>query len=430
MDNHESYLSLEALDCAKNAGVHILTLHPHTPAKLQPLDVSIYGPFKTYYNAAIDSWLLRNPGKPVTIYDLGEIIGSSFQKAMTPRNITNAFAKCGIYPFDRHIFTEEDFLPSSVTDRPCPEDLQGKGNSTPDSISILEECGLEAIVEAPESNVITQPDLNMSPPIKSPEKVALNMADDAKEISEPIFDQSAHFSGQCTSQNKSVNSPDSFNRNTPPKSAKEPSFKSPFDFRNPIKAGPRKTNRKRRKPGRSLILTDTPEKTLIEQEKNAVKRKTEAKKSKIIRTILDSDDEKESLDKVQFAESDDDDGWLESPEEDQDDNVNILTEKDLKNPLPHPPKEGEYVIIELTTKKQRSLYIGNVIKERNNELEYYASFLKRKPGTYKFHMPAKPDLSLVKENDLKYILPKPTLVGTSSRPFYNFSIDFTRLIIY
>lgn len=121
MDNHESHLCIEALDLAKEAGVHVLTLHPHTSGKLQPLDVGIYGPFKVYYNSAIDSWLMRNPGKPVTIYDVGELVGTAFQKAMTPINITHAFSKCGIYPFDRHKFTDEDFLPSSVTDRPCPD---------------------------------------------------------------------------------------------------------------------------------------------------------------------------------------------------------------------------------------------------------------------------------------------------------------------
>lgn len=98
MDNHESHLCLEALDLAKNAGVNILTLHSHTSAKLQPLDVVIYGPFKTFYNADIDSWLVRNPGRPVTIYDLGEIIGTAFQKAMTPRNIINSFAKAAFIP--------------------------------------------------------------------------------------------------------------------------------------------------------------------------------------------------------------------------------------------------------------------------------------------------------------------------------------------
>lgn len=38
MDKHESHLSIVALDLAKENGVIILTLHPHTPAKLQPME--------------------------------------------------------------------------------------------------------------------------------------------------------------------------------------------------------------------------------------------------------------------------------------------------------------------------------------------------------------------------------------------------------
>lgn len=109
MDNHESHLAIEALDLAKECGVTILTLHPHTSAKLQPLDVGVYAPLKTYYNASMESWLLRNPGKPATIYDLAELIGIAFTRSMTPTNIINAFKKTGIHPFDRNIFTEEDF---------------------------------------------------------------------------------------------------------------------------------------------------------------------------------------------------------------------------------------------------------------------------------------------------------------------------------
>ncbi|KAK9685192.1 hypothetical protein QE152_g38235 [Popillia japonica] len=41
---------------------------------------------------------------------------------MLPGNITAAFKKCGIYPYDRHIFTDVDLLPSSVTDRPIAEE--------------------------------------------------------------------------------------------------------------------------------------------------------------------------------------------------------------------------------------------------------------------------------------------------------------------
>lgn len=122
MDNHESHLSIEALDLAKANGVTVLTLHPHTTAKMQPLDVGINGPpFKVFYNAAVEFWMLRKSGNPVTIYDLAELIGIAFNQVMKPAYISSTLKKNGIFPFDRNIFDEDDFLPSSVTDRLDPD---------------------------------------------------------------------------------------------------------------------------------------------------------------------------------------------------------------------------------------------------------------------------------------------------------------------
>ena len=45
-------------------------------------------------------------------------IGCWIIKATTPLNIKSGFRATGIEPFDENVFTEEDFLPSSVTDRP------------------------------------------------------------------------------------------------------------------------------------------------------------------------------------------------------------------------------------------------------------------------------------------------------------------------
>lgn len=55
MDNHESHLSIKVLNLAKKFGITIVTLHPHTTAKLQPLDVGLLAPFKVFYNAAVES---------------------------------------------------------------------------------------------------------------------------------------------------------------------------------------------------------------------------------------------------------------------------------------------------------------------------------------------------------------------------------------
>lgn len=64
--------------------------------------------------------MLRNPGKPVTIYVIVEIIGNAVLKVMTTVNITKTFKACGIFPFNRNLFDDDDFLPSSVTNRPDP----------------------------------------------------------------------------------------------------------------------------------------------------------------------------------------------------------------------------------------------------------------------------------------------------------------------
>jgi hypothetical protein len=146
-----------------------------------------------------------------------------------------------------------------------------------------------------------------------------------------------------------------------------------------------------------------------------------AKKQKPTREILQSDDEDEEEDiDIKLTDSEE---YSDEADYDQDGNENeifVLTENHLTKPLPRPAREGEYVIVQFVTKRLRSLYIGKVLEGRNYKLEYYISFFKRKPGTDKFHVPDKPDLSIVKENDIKYILPKPSMVGTSSRPMYCF----------
>ena len=63
---------------------------------------------------------------------------------MTPANITAAFLKTGIFPFDKTIFTEADFLSSAVTDRPAPSSDDGA------------EAMSTAVYVAPAGNVIPQ----------------------------------------------------------------------------------------------------------------------------------------------------------------------------------------------------------------------------------------------------------------------------------
>ncbi|KAJ8949411.1 hypothetical protein NQ318_007510 [Aromia moschata] len=135
LDNHESHCDIKVLNFCKDNGVVLLTLPPHCSHKLQPLDVSCFGPFKSYYNRAMDDWLLNHPATPVTIYNIAELTGKAFPQAFIPSNIIKGFQRTGISPYDPEVFSEADYLSSYVTDRRQAVDEGNKSYSTDQSTS-------------------------------------------------------------------------------------------------------------------------------------------------------------------------------------------------------------------------------------------------------------------------------------------------------
>ena len=63
LDNHKSHISLRVIDKAKSSGIVMLTIPPKISHRLQPLDVSVFGPFKRSYNKAMDNWMRTYPGQ-------------------------------------------------------------------------------------------------------------------------------------------------------------------------------------------------------------------------------------------------------------------------------------------------------------------------------------------------------------------------------
>nr|XP_047137401.1 MFS-type transporter clz9-like [Hydra vulgaris] len=118
LDNHDSHLSVEALNYFKETGVSVCSFPPHCSHKLKPLDRSVFGPFKKYTNTACDAWMKMHPGSTMSIYSIPGIVGNSFPLACPPNNIKAGFAKTGIYPLHVNIFGEHDFMPAYTTDRP------------------------------------------------------------------------------------------------------------------------------------------------------------------------------------------------------------------------------------------------------------------------------------------------------------------------
>lgn len=84
----------------------IVTLPAHCSHKLQPLDVGVLGPWKTYQAEAVRLWHQVHPGSTLTIHDMGELIDQAFGKAFTIPSIVNAFRRTGLWPVNRDVFAD------------------------------------------------------------------------------------------------------------------------------------------------------------------------------------------------------------------------------------------------------------------------------------------------------------------------------------
>ena len=103
IDNHSSHVNIDAVNFACENGIVLLAIWLHTTHKMQPLDVSVYGPFKNFYDKALDSWMRSHPGERFTIYHVAAAVNEAFLSAMTTRNIISGFKATGIWPYNPNI---------------------------------------------------------------------------------------------------------------------------------------------------------------------------------------------------------------------------------------------------------------------------------------------------------------------------------------
>lgn len=92
-------------------------------------------------------------GIPITIYNIAECVGPAYLKAINPIDIVNTFKKCGIFPFDDSIFTEEDFLPSTVTNFHFMPPLKSTARNTKRRRTLGKSM---IVTDTPEKNAIAE----------------------------------------------------------------------------------------------------------------------------------------------------------------------------------------------------------------------------------------------------------------------------------
>lgn len=330
LDNHCSHISLESVTLAKDSGVVLLTLPPHTSHRLQPLDRTVFGPMKTYFNRAMDNFMRTHPKRSINIYDIGGLTERAFAQSMTVGNITSGFRSTGIYPFNTDIFTDADYVPADVTDRP------------------------QTVVNEPNDLVNAQPSTS----------------------------QSTSLEPSTPSTSRVVATP------------KEPV--TPQDILPLPKAPPRKDGAPRRKRVKTAILTDTPEKKRIEQERADKLNKTKKKpKRKVIQRPIESSSEEE-----------DDIGMIIATDSDS------PSEAEEVEPVSNEVVEGAFVVVKYDGRRSTIGYVGMVVGKE--EGDWRVDFYKKNPqGT--FNKPSQPDISLVEAEQIVCVLGAPASTGTTVR---------------
>lgn len=76
---------------------------------MQPLDVSVFGPFKKMFHTQCQAWMKNHIGRVLELYHIAPIADKCLADASaTPKNIKSGLRATGIYPFDPNVFTAED----------------------------------------------------------------------------------------------------------------------------------------------------------------------------------------------------------------------------------------------------------------------------------------------------------------------------------
>nr|CAI5850859.1 unnamed protein product [Callosobruchus analis] len=101
-------------ESAREHGVVLLQLPGHTTNRLQPLDVSLFKPMENYFIKAVERFLHTNPGVPVSQYNMTPLLNEAYANAASIATIENGFRRAGIWPVDRAVFSQADFVPAAL----------------------------------------------------------------------------------------------------------------------------------------------------------------------------------------------------------------------------------------------------------------------------------------------------------------------------
>ena len=98
-DGFETHESLDVLKFCLENNIVPCRLPSHTSHKLQPCDVSVFGPLKTAYREQVEQ-LERRGANAVNKEHFVLLYRRARDAALTARNIRSGWSKAGLFPFN------------------------------------------------------------------------------------------------------------------------------------------------------------------------------------------------------------------------------------------------------------------------------------------------------------------------------------------
>jgi hypothetical protein len=118
LDGHSSHTkNLRMIDFARDHGLIVLSIPPHTSHKLQPLDRGLFKSLKSAYNAACTKWMRSHPGRQITAFQIGALFAEAYGKAATVENACSGFRAAGAWPVDPDIIQDYEFADKAGTEQ-------------------------------------------------------------------------------------------------------------------------------------------------------------------------------------------------------------------------------------------------------------------------------------------------------------------------
>ncbi|XP_018372741.1 PREDICTED: tigger transposable element-derived protein 6-like [Trachymyrmex cornetzi] len=163
IDNHTSYISLDAFDLCKSGFITVLSFPPHTSHRIQPLDLTFFGPLKNALYREYDLYLKLTDHKKITEYNLAELLNKAFLKVASMKEGISGFRTAGIYPLNPDRFDENDFAPSVAREGPLTEVVFDNQNSNSiETISNIDNLP-DSYNNESEANPISKPSTSKTP---------------------------------------------------------------------------------------------------------------------------------------------------------------------------------------------------------------------------------------------------------------------------